>query len=49
VSEQSPKRLLEVRQRLYELLTKCIPADIIMKVNGFYIDEIIFDIVLPLI
>nr|CAB3265536.1 replication factor C subunit 3-like [Phallusia mammillata] len=34
VSEQSPKRLLEVRQRLYELLTKCIPADVIMK--GIY-------------
>ena len=33
VSEQSPKRLLEVRQRLYELLTKCIPADVIMKVG----------------
>ena len=33
VSEQSPKRLLEVRQRLYELLTKCIPPDVIMKVS----------------
>jgi len=29
--QQSPKRLLEVRARLYELLTHCIPADIIMK------------------
>ncbi|BFZ24367.1 hypothetical protein BsWGS_27406 [Bradybaena similaris] len=29
--QQSPKRLLEVRARLYELLTHCIPADIIMR------------------
>uniref|UniRef100_A0A0B6ZAQ3 Replication factor C subunit 3 n=1 Tax=Arion vulgaris TaxID=1028688 RepID=A0A0B6ZAQ3_9EUPU len=29
--QQSPKRLLEVRGRLYELLTHCIPADVIMK------------------
>ena len=28
-------RLLEVRGRLYELLTHCIPADIIMKVRQF--------------
>ena len=26
-------RLLEVRGRLYELLTHCIPADVIMKVG----------------
>ncbi|KAM9846600.1 replication factor C subunit 3 [Aulostomus maculatus] len=31
VSQQSPQRLLEVRARLYELLTHCIPPDIIMK------------------
>ncbi|CAH1778098.1 unnamed protein product [Owenia fusiformis] len=31
VQQQSPQRLLEVRQRIYELLTHCIPADIIMK------------------
>ncbi|XP_067661480.1 replication factor C subunit 3-like [Haliotis asinina] len=31
VQQQSPKRLLEVRSRLYELLTHCIPPDIIMK------------------
>ncbi|KAK6172509.1 hypothetical protein SNE40_016145 [Patella caerulea] len=31
VQQQSPKRLLEVRARLYELLTHCIPADIIIK------------------
>ena len=29
----SAHRLLEVRTRLYELLTHCIPADIIMKVE----------------
>jgi len=29
--QQSPKRLLEVRARLYELLTHCIPSDVIMK------------------
>uniref|UniRef100_A0A674NHS8 Replication factor C (activator 1) 3 n=1 Tax=Takifugu rubripes TaxID=31033 RepID=A0A674NHS8_TAKRU len=32
VSQQSPQRLLEVRARLYELLTHCIPPDVIMKV-----------------
>ncbi|CAM9375977.1 unnamed protein product [Discosporangium mesarthrocarpum] len=31
VIEQSPKRLLEAREKLYELLTNCIPADIILK------------------
>jgi len=31
VQEQSPKRLLEIRGRIYELLTHCIPANIIMK------------------
>eukprot|EP00096_Caligus_rogercresseyi_P013651 TRINITY_DN6277_c0_g1_i1.p1 TRINITY_DN6277_c0_g1~~TRINITY_DN6277_c0_g1_i1.p1 ORF type:complete len:358 (-),score=106.57 TRINITY_DN6277_c0_g1_i1:221-1294(-) len=29
VSEQTPKRLLDVRGRLYELLSHCIPADVI--------------------
>ncbi|CAK8675082.1 unnamed protein product [Clavelina lepadiformis] len=38
VAEQSPKRLLEIRQRLYELITKCIPPDAIMK--GIY-DELV--------
>lgn len=32
IQEQSPKRLLEVRGRLYELLTHCIPPDVIFKV-----------------
>eukprot|EP00002_Diphylleia_rotans_P023426 TRINITY_DN4607_c0_g5_i1.p1 TRINITY_DN4607_c0_g5~~TRINITY_DN4607_c0_g5_i1.p1 ORF type:complete len:356 (+),score=86.12 TRINITY_DN4607_c0_g5_i1:79-1146(+) len=31
LSEQSPKRLLAVRQDLYELLSHCIPPDIILK------------------
>ncbi|XP_066555852.1 replication factor C subunit 3 [Amia ocellicauda] len=31
VSQQSPQRLLEVRARLYELLTHCIPAEIVIK------------------
>ncbi|KAK8729784.1 hypothetical protein OTU49_008315 [Cherax quadricarinatus] len=31
IEEQSPKRLLEVRERIYELLTHCIPPDIIFK------------------
>mmetsp|Transcript_35924 Transcript_35924/g.66188 ORF Transcript_35924/g.66188 Transcript_35924/m.66188 type:complete len:161 (-) Transcript_35924:68-550(-) len=29
--EQSPQRLLAARERLYELLINCIPADIILK------------------
>lgn len=32
VEEQSPKRLLEVRERIYELLTHCIPSEVIFKV-----------------
>ena len=32
IEEQSPKRLLEVRGKFYELLTHCIPAEIILKV-----------------
>ncbi|CAB1114662.1 unnamed protein product [Ectocarpus sp. CCAP 1310/34] len=31
VLEQSPRRLLEAREKLYELLTNCIPADVILK------------------
>eukprot|EP00904_Undaria_pinnatifida_P000142 jgi/Undpi1/10128/HiC_scaffold_28.g12582.m1 len=29
--EQSPRRLLDARDKLYELLTNCIPAEIILK------------------
>ncbi|XP_075812694.1 replication factor C subunit 3-like [Microtus pennsylvanicus] len=31
VSQQTPQRFLEVRRRLYELLTDCIPPEMIMK------------------
>eukprot|EP00795_Rhopilema_esculentum_P000900 gene900-10655_t len=31
IEQQSPQRLLEVRNRLYELLIHCIPPDIIVK------------------
>ncbi|XP_046743005.1 replication factor C subunit 3 isoform X1 [Diprion similis] len=31
IAEQSPKKLLEVRGRLYDLLTHCIPCDLIFK------------------
>lgn len=33
VSCSSCPRLMQVRSRLYELLTRCIPADVIMKVR----------------
>lgn len=36
VSEQSPKALLEVRARIYELLTHCIPPELIIKVDKIY-------------
>eukprot|EP00057_Strongylocentrotus_purpuratus_P024300 XP_011678774.1 PREDICTED: replication factor C subunit 3-like [Strongylocentrotus purpuratus] len=31
IQQQSPRQLLEVRGRMYELLTHCIPADVILK------------------
>ncbi|VDQ13556.1 unnamed protein product [Trichobilharzia regenti] len=31
--EQSPKKILEVRNRLYELLCHCIPPNVIMRVS----------------
>lgn len=31
VTEQSPRKLLEIRGRLYELLTHAIPCDLIFK------------------
>lgn len=31
IQQQSPKRLLEVRARIYELLTHCIPPDVIIR------------------
>ena len=32
VAEQSPARVLEVRAKLYELLSHCIPPTVILKV-----------------
>ncbi|CAH8602902.1 unnamed protein product [Schistosoma rodhaini] len=32
LAEQSPKKILEVRNRLYELLCHCIPPNIIMRI-----------------
>ena len=31
LQEQSPNKLLQVRDMLYELLSNCIPADVIIK------------------
>lgn len=31
LTEQSPNRLMEVRGRLYELLTHCIPPNVVLK------------------
>jgi len=31
VQEQSPQKLLEAREKLYELLINCIPADVILR------------------
>ena len=37
VTEQSPRALMEVRSRLYELLTHCISPELIIKVNSLII------------
>lgn len=34
-SEQTPKRLYQIRSRMYELLTNCIPPEVILKVFLF--------------
>lgn len=31
VTEQSPRRLLEIRKKLFELLVNCIPATVVLK------------------
>lgn len=36
IEERSPARILQVRAKLYDLLTHCIPATTILKVCGFY-------------
>lgn len=33
IGEQSPARVLEVRSKLYELLSHCIPPTVILKVQ----------------
>lgn len=35
IEQQSPERLLAIRGKLYELLTHCIPADVILKKLAF--------------
>lgn len=35
LAERSPARLLQVRARLYDLLTHCIPPTTILKVRNF--------------
>lgn len=34
IAEQTPSRVMEVRQKLYELLSHCIPPTIILKVRS---------------
>jgi len=36
IEERSPARILQVRAKLYDLLTHCIPATTILKVCGSY-------------
>lgn len=33
ISEQSPQRVMDVRAKLYELLSHCIPPTVIIKVR----------------
>jgi hypothetical protein len=35
IQEQTPQRVMEVRAKLYELLSHCIPATIVLKVRDF--------------
>ena len=37
VQEQSPARVMEVRAKLYELLSHCIPPSVVMKVRRAYL------------
>ena len=36
ISEQSPQRILMIREKMYELLSNCIPIDVIFKVHPIY-------------
>lgn len=33
IQEQSPQRVMDVRTKLYELLSHCIPPTVILKVG----------------
>ena len=37
LAEHSPARILQVRAKLYDLLTHCIPATTILKVHSFIV------------
>jgi replication factor C subunit 3/5 len=39
LAERSPARLLQVRARLYDLLTHCIPPTTILKVRFIYLSR----------
>jgi replication factor C subunit 3/5 len=47
IQEQTPGCVLKVRARLYELLTKCIPADIILKTLAFDIVPMVDGVLKP--
>ena len=47
VTEQTPKRLLEVRGKLYELLTHCISPDVILKTLAFELMKCVDTAILP--
>ena len=34
IQEQTPQRVMDVRAKLYELLSHCIPATVVLKVRG---------------
>jgi replication factor C subunit 3/5 len=43
MAEHTPKRILEVRAQLYDLLTHCIPATVILKTLTFKLVTMIDD------
>lgn len=34
IQEQTPQRVMDVRAKLYELLSHCIPATVVLKVRN---------------
>lgn len=44
IEERSPARILQVRAKLYDLLTHCIPATTILKVRSKVFDAIEFSL-----